>query len=55
MMSPEAAITALDLTDPDDPESAHSRADDVLLEVVPPEVAEAYRRLVRRCGWWATA
>jgi hypothetical protein len=38
-----------------DPEEAHGAADDVLLRAVPAEVAEAYRRLVERCEWWAYA
>jgi hypothetical protein len=38
-----------------DPEEAHGKADDVLLRAAPPEVAEAYRRLVERCEWWAYA
>lgn len=53
------AIAKLDAIDEHDPEEAHSKADDVLLDLLvylaPPDVSAAYRRLVDRCGWWATA
>ena len=50
------AVAELDAIDgPADPERAHDQADEVLLRVVPPEVAEAYRRLVDRSPWWAGA
>lgn len=42
-----------------DPEAAHARADDVLLELLtflaPPDVATAYTNLMDRCAWWAHA
>jgi len=47
-----AQIDALDHTDP---EAAHNRADDVLLANVDPLIADAYKRLVERCEWWASA
>lgn len=54
-MDASEAVARLDAIVPGDPESAHDEADDVLLALVPPEVAEAYRRLVGRSPWWATA
>jgi hypothetical protein len=38
-----------------DPEVAHSRADDILLSMVPPEVKAAYEELIEGCRWWAFA
>jgi hypothetical protein len=49
------AVAALDALDGTDPEGAHGGADDILLKVVPPEVAEAYSRVQSRCRWWAWA
>ena len=49
------AVAALDVLSGDDPEDAHSKADDILLALVPDEISAAYRRLQSRCGWWATA
>ena len=49
------AVAALDAINSGDPEAAHGEADAILLAAVPPEVAEAYRRLVDRCDWWAAA
>lgn len=46
-------IDALDASE--DPEAAHSNADDILLANVDPLVADAYRRLMARCAWWGTA
>lgn len=54
-MNTREAIERLDATSGGDPEGAHSDADDVLLALVDPEVAEAYERLVGRCRWWACA
>ena len=48
-------IEKLDAIPGDDPERAHSAADDVLLSCVPADVAAAYRRVAARCGWWAAA
>jgi hypothetical protein len=48
-------IEQLDAISGEDPERAHSAADDVLLSCVPVEVAAAYRRVGERCGWWAAA
>lgn len=42
-------------TDDNDPEVWHSKADDILLAVAPTEVRDAYKRLVGRSPWWATA
>lgn len=49
------AVDALNAIDDYDPEEAHSEADKILLELVPPEVREAYAALQERCGWWAFA
>lgn len=38
-----------------DPEVAHGNADDILLEVVAPEVRAAYERVAEACPWWACA
>lgn len=46
---------ALDAIDADDPGAAHSRADELLLRHAGPNVADAYKRLTARAGWWATA
>jgi hypothetical protein len=54
-MSPETAVATLDGMAGQDPEADHGDADQVLLAVVPPEVAAAYERLVDRAAWWATA
>ena len=48
-------IVALDAITNSDPEQAHGAADSLILSVVHPEVKAAYDRLVKRCGWWATA
>lgn len=58
--SPDEAAEAhvvdqLDALDVDDPEAAHSKADELLLSLVPAEVADAYRRVVKRADWWAAA
>lgn len=50
-----AALNELTESMTSDPEVAHSRADSILLGLVPSDVASAYRRLVARCGWWASA
>lgn len=49
------AVQAIEALDPSDPEKAHDLADDILLASVPEEVRAAYKRLVKRAGWWATA
>jgi len=54
-MTPDEAVRALDEIDARDPESAHGLADQVLLLIAPPQVAEAYLRLVERSSWWAAA
>lgn len=48
-------IEALDAITGDDPEHAHGQADDLLLEAVPAEVRDAYKRVAGRCEWWAGA
>jgi hypothetical protein len=53
-MTEAEAIAALDALH-SEPEEDHLRADSILLEVVPPTVADAYRRLVARSEWWASA
>lgn len=59
-MTVEEAVQALDAIQPDadpkyrgDPQEAHARADQVLMEFVGPDVAAAYDRVVTRLGaWW---
>ena len=51
----EKAIAALDAIDESDCEMAHSQADDILRAMVPPEVEDAYERVIARCRWWACA
>ena len=53
--NPEFAAEQIDGLDASDPEAAHGNADDILLANVEPVIAEAYRRLIDRCRWWATA
>lgn len=48
-------VVQLDSITGADPEGAHGEADKILLSQVPPEVREAYLRVVERCDWWATA
>lgn len=45
----------VDLIDASDPELAHGRLDELLLQVAPEEVREAAMRLMARCDWWAGA
>jgi hypothetical protein len=54
-MTVEEAVAALDALNASDAEVAHSAVDDILLELVPPEVKAAYDRLVARAPWWACA
>lgn len=51
----EGLVAALDAILPGDVEHAHGEADDLLLSALPPEVGDAYKRLMDRCAWWATA
>lgn len=51
----QAAVAALDAIDASDPESAHGEAEDILLALVPDSVREAYKRVVDRSEWWASA
>lgn len=39
----------------DDPERAHSLADDILLSCVPDEIRAAYERVQQRAPWWASS
>lgn len=48
-------VAALDAIGGGDPESAHGRADDVILAAVPREVRDAYQRVIDRQDWWAAA
>ena len=38
-----------------DPETAHARADHLLLESVPQEVREAYLQVISAADWWSFA
>lgn len=51
----EDAVKQLDAIPAGDPDADHGAADDILLSAVHPDVAAAYRRLVDRSRWWATA
>ena len=48
-------VEELDAIDADDGETGHADADQVLLKAVPPEVREAYVRVMERAGFWAYA
>lgn len=54
-MTAEEAIAALDGLNADDAEVAHSIADAILLDTVPPIVRDAYERVTERAPFWATA
>lgn len=55
-MTPAEIAAKLDAIDGRiDPEADHDTADQLLLAAAPPEVADAYRRLVERADWWASA
>jgi hypothetical protein len=55
-MAPEEAVKRLNALNEDDPESAHSNADDILLMVLDTnglkEVADAYKAAQRKVGFW---
>jgi hypothetical protein len=55
-MTDDEAIAALDAIEGEGVDGVnHSAADKILLELVSPEVADAYRRLQLRAeGWWHT-
>ena len=55
-MTPEQAVAELDRLATEhngDPEAARTLADTVLLATVPPEVCDAYERVMAACSWWA--
>lgn len=57
-MTPADAVAELDAMDPPQEGSDwvyHSDADEILLALVPPEVADAYQRLQDRCLYWVFA
>ncbi len=54
-MTIEATIEALDEIDDFDPEVSHQQADAIIIEFLPKEVQEAYRRVIDRQHWWAFA
>lgn len=49
------AVKRLSLVNTDDPEQAHSMADQILLYSAPEEVRKAYEELRERCSFWAYA
>lgn len=55
MEKKEAIKKLLDLVGMRDPEAMHSYADEILLEVVDKEIAEAYMKVVESASWWACA
>jgi hypothetical protein len=55
-MTAAEAVMALDaLTGQGDPESDHSKADEILLAAVPRSVRIAYESLRDRANWWTSA
>jgi hypothetical protein len=48
----EQAVARLDDLTPGDQEIAHQVADDILTEMVPKSVADAYERCRERVGFW---
>lgn len=54
-MSVDEVVAALDAMDVGDPESAHGKADDLMLSIMPTAIQDAHARLVERCRWWAGA
>lgn len=59
MANKERTIDMLDRLSGDDPEMAHSKADEYLLaflrDIGHEDVADAYELVMLRCPWWATA
>lgn len=51
----DKAVAELNNLDASDPERAHSKADELLIGFLPPDIADAYMRLQERCQWWAAA
>lgn len=51
----EEAIEQLNSIDVFDPEGAHVEADDILFQLAPLEVQQAYDRVTERASWWAYA
>lgn len=51
-MTTAEIVAALDALDGHDEEAAHGMADHLLLQAVPPEVAEAWERARERIGFW---
>lgn len=49
------ALERIKAIDASDPEVAHMRADEALLESAHPFVREAYDALVEACAWWGSA
>lgn len=55
-MTPAEAVARLEGIDPrGDPEGAHGEADKILLAALPSEVRDAYRSVMERAPWWASA
>lgn len=54
-MTRSQAVDKLNALQTNDPETAHSDADEILLTLVGPDVRAAYMALSERCGWWAFA
>lgn len=54
-MNAREAVAALDAIDVEDPEEAHSQADEIILSNVAVAVEQAYRRVIKRAEWWAYA
>lgn len=48
-------VARLDALSGEDPERAHSEADDLLLKSAHEDVLAAYERVVARSDWWAHA
>lgn len=52
MHEDDEAIAKLDALTKGDPEAAHSEADEILLSLVSPSVADAWRNANDRIGFW---
>lgn len=54
-MTKRQAVQALSRITTEDPEAAHAEAEEILLAYAGPEIETAYRSLIARSRWWASA
>lgn len=52
-MNYKEVVAELDKLDVSDPEHAHLKADELLLQLVSKEVRDTYERVSARASWWA--